>query len=95
MNEPQVATIVIQWADVAKYTLAFAGGLLVIVAGIGSGLAKWIVTKVLSAIDKTNDRIDHLEKRVDRRFLGLDRRMTRVETKCGLPTPNAEHDDSL
>lgn len=80
-------TFLVNWRDVAAYALAFCGGLLTLFAGIAWALAKWGVNKVLAKQDETNERIDKFERHVDLRLLGLDRRVTRVEARVGMPTP--------
>lgn len=92
-SSADVITFVVNWRDIAGYALAFAGTMLLLFVSIAGALAKWGVDRVLAVLTKIGERLDKLEEHVDARFLGLDRRVTRIETKVGLPTPVPGEDD--
>lgn len=89
MDQPsaEAITLVVNWKDVAGYALGFAGAMLLLFVTIAVGLAKWGVAKVLDVLTKIGERLDVFEQHVEARFLGLDRRVTRIEAKTGIPTP--------
>lgn len=93
--EPETMTMVVSWRDVAVYALAFAGSGVVLFLTVAVGLAKWVIARVLAGQAETNARIDKMEEHVNSRLLQLDRRVTRIEAKSGIPTPMPNIDDNL
>ncbi len=79
--------IVLTQQDI-KEALAWTIGCLILGgAAIAWFFLRWGVNQITGYIKALASKVDQMEKHFNDRFLGIDRRVTRIETKVGLDTP--------